>query len=74
MPSHTRFQIDVMTSTAASRGLIRRQVIAAFKTWRDAASSPVVFGAHVENDQSVYDDATALYRAIIDVIVDHREE
>lgn len=69
----THFQLDLIAATAASRGQVRRQLIAAFQDWRDPASSPVVFGAHVENDQSTYDDETALYRAIIDVIVDHRE-
>ena len=70
----SRFQIDVWASTGASRNLVRRQVIKAVKGWIDRDSSPVVFGCHVENYQGPPRDEMGIYRGIVDLILNHREE
>jgi hypothetical protein len=72
-PLNTRIQIDCWAASDDDVREIAHAVIGAFESWLDPGSNPEIFGAEIENDQDKYDADADLYRAIIDVMISHRQ-
>ena len=69
-----RYQFDVWAQSFVLRRDVCTALIDCLQRWADPASDPVVWDCFIENRQTLFDDTTAFYRGIVDVLLHHAEE
>ena len=70
---HARHQFDVYASSHAQRRTVMDALRGALQRWASPTANPPVWDALIENRQELFEDETALYRGILDVMIHHGE-
>lgn len=70
---HARHQFDVYAASHAQRRSVMDALRVALQRWAAPNGSPPVWDTLILNRQELFEDETALYRGVLDVMIHHGE-